>query len=115
TVGFKMTLAKLSLFIEADGLDIKDGTPLVRLVGEPEQSIMAVRNASGVADLRCRPLWREWSAVVRIRFDEDQFSATDVVNLLNRVGQQVGIGEGRPDSRESCGLGYGLFRLELDD
>jgi len=29
-----------------------------------------------------------------------------------RVGQQVGICEGRPDSKNSAGMGWGLFTLE---
>jgi hypothetical protein len=111
-VGFKMTLAKLSVFIEADDFDRIDGIPLVHFNGTPERLDMAVRNATGVADIRVRPMWRQWDANLRIRFDEDQFSATDVTNLLVRVGQQVGIGEGRPDSRESAGLGWGTFRVE---
>jgi hypothetical protein len=108
-VGFKMTLAKLSLFVEADGFDAIDGTPLIRITGEPEICEMAVRNATGVTDIRVRPLWREWSCKLRIRYDLDQFSRTDVANLLLRVGTQVGIGEGRPDSKSSTGLGFGLF------
>jgi len=111
-VGFKMTLAKLSVFVEADTFDRIDGIPLVHFNGEPERLDMAVRNATGVADIRVRPMWRTWDAKLRIRFDEDQFSAADVTNLLVRVGQQVGIGEGRPDSRESAGLGWGTFRVE---
>ena len=111
-VGFKMTLAKLSLFIEADGLDAIDGTPLVRINGEPEVSEMMVRNATGVADIRVRPLWREWNCKLRIRYDMDQFSRTDVANLLLRVGTQVGIGEVRPGRPPSTGLGPGLFRSE---
>lgn len=112
-VGYKMTHARMSIFIEADGLDIVDGTPLVKLLaGEPEVTKLAVRNQTGVLDIRVRPLWREWSADVRVRFDEDQFTASDVVNLLSRAGQQVGIGEGRPFSRQSNGLGFGLFTVE---
>lgn len=111
TVGFKMTLAKLSVFVEADDYDKLDNTPLVKIIGEPVRSDMVVRNATGVIDVRTRPQWPEWSASVRIRFDEDQFSLTDVANLLARVGQQVGIGEGRPDSRASAGLGFGLFDI----
>lgn len=110
-VGFKMTLAKLSVFVEADGIDRVDGVPLVKIEGEPEPNLMAVRNATGVADLRCRPMWKKWSVKLRVKFDEDQFSLQDVTNLLMRVGQQVGIGEGRPDSRESAGLGWGLFTI----
>jgi hypothetical protein len=111
-VGFKMTLAKLSLFVEADGFDERDGTPLVRLVaGEPEKTEMCVRNATGGPDIRVRPMWRTWGCVLRVRFDADQFSLVDVSNLLHRVGLQVGIGEGRPDSRQSAGLGYGMFEI----
>jgi hypothetical protein len=42
---------------------------------------------------------------------QSSFTANDVVNLIARVGLQVGIGEGRPDSKESAGLGYGLFEV----
>jgi hypothetical protein len=108
-VGFKMTLAKLSLFVESDGLDVVDGTPLIRIEGQPEICEMAVRNATGVCDIRVRPMWREWSCTLRVRYDMDQFTRTDVANLLLRVGTQVGIGEGRPDSKSSTGLGFGLF------
>ena len=109
--GFQMTRAKLSVFVLADGVDVVDGTPLIRIEGEPERSQMMVRNATGVPDIRVRPMWRKWAAVVRIRFDADQFTAQDVVNLLARVGMQVGIGEGRPDSKSSAGMGFGLFRI----
>lgn len=110
-VGFKMTLAKLSVFVKADGFDRIDGIPLIRFEGTPERTEMAVRNATGVADIRIRPMWREWTASVQISYDADQFSSTDVANLMSRVGLQVGIGEGRPDSRESAGLGWGTFEL----
>lgn len=113
-VGFKMTLAKLSIFIEADGYDRDEGTPLVKIiVGEPSISVMHVRNATGVVDMRARPMWGPgWEAVVRVTWDRDQFSLTDVTNLIARIGAQVGVGEGRPDSRDSAGLGYGLFQVK---
>lgn len=111
-VNFKMTLAKLSIFVEADGYDADDATPLVRIYGEPESYLSPVRNANGGTDLRTRAMWKSWKAVVRIRYDEDQFNIQDVTNLLARVGLQVGLGEGRPDSRGSNGLGFGLFELK---
>jgi len=112
-VGFQMTRAKMSVFIEPDGFDAEDGTPLVRLVAdEPEKTEMATRNATGVVDIRIRPMWRTWAAQVRLTFDGDQFTATDVTNLLARAGLQVGIGEGRPFSKSSAGMGFGLFRVE---
>lgn len=114
TVGFAMTLAKLSIFIEPDGYDAVDSMPLVKITqGEPKYVEHFVRNETGVADIRPRPMWAEgWEAKVRVRWDAEQFSATDIVNLLSRVGQQVGICEGRPDSKKSAGMGWGLFHVE---
>lgn len=112
-VGFKMTLAKLSVFIKADGYDRDDGTPLVRLVADPYERVdHPVRNATGVVDIRARPMWRDWKAVVTVSWDGDQFSLQDIANLLMRVGAQVGLLEGRPDSRASAGMGWGTFELE---
>jgi len=110
-VNFKMTIAKLSVFVEADGFDKDDATPLVRINGKPEHYESLVRNATGVADIRVRAMWRKWDATVRIKYDLDQFNLQDVTNLLLRVGIQVGLGEGRPDSKASAGLGFGLFEL----
>lgn len=112
-VGFYMTRAKLSIFVLPDGLDYIDKTPLVRIYGEPEMNVSPVRNASGVIDLRARALWETWECNVKVRFDEDQFSVVDVVNLFCRIGLQGGVGEGRPDGRDGNGCGNGLFRVEL--
>lgn len=112
-VGYKMTLAKLSLFIEADGHDVVDSVPLVRIWSdqEPEARMMHTRNTTGVIDLRVRPAWDVWRMHLTVRFDGDQFATRDVLNLISRVGLQVGVGEGRPDSRNSPGIGYGTFRV----
>jgi len=110
--GFKMTHAKMSIFVEADGRDAVDGAPLVRLdAGDPERVDMATRNATGVADIRVRPMWREWKLQATFRYDADQFTQEDVMNLIARAGEQVGIGEGRPYSKSSNGLGYGTFQI----
>lgn len=112
--GFAMTRAKLSIFVDAYAFDIDDNvTPLVQITkGSPEKLVAPVRNATGVVDIRARPMWRTgWEAIVPVSYDADQFTPRDVTNLMMRVGLQVGIGEGRPDSKESCGQGWGLFRL----
>jgi len=114
-LGFPMTLAKLSIFVEADGYETdRFGVqPLVRITkGTPKRTDFAVRNATGVADIRPRPMWEEgWEAVVTIRYDADQFTMQDVTNLLARMGMQVGIGAGRPDSTDSAGMGWGTFKI----
>lgn len=110
--GYKMTHAKLAFMVMADGYDRVDGAPLVRLTrGEAMPWTAPVRNQTGVADLRCRPLYREWEATLRIRYDAGALTDSDVVNLIARVGMQVGIGEGRPDSKDSAGIGFGLFDI----
>ena len=109
--GFQMTKAKLSVFVEPDGFDSDDGTPLVFLEGKPKMHQASVRLESGVASIAIRPMWETWTAKLRVRFDADQFSPSDVANLLLRAGLQVGIGEGRPDSKKSHGMGWGTFEI----
>lgn len=112
--GFHMTKAKLAVFVEADGYSGDDATPLIKITkGKPVYHETSVRLATGVIDLRARPMWHPgWEAKVRIRFDADMFTLQDVTNLLARVGVQVGIGEGRPDSKQSTGMGWGLFKIK---
>ena len=110
--GYQMTRAKMSIFILGDGFDRDDGMPLVKLIaGEAERTDLPVRNDNGSVDIRVRPMWREWGCVLRVRFDGDQFTASDAVNLIERAGHTVGVGEGRHFSKNSSGLGYGCFEV----
>lgn len=69
-----------------------------------------VKNASGVADLRYRPLFAPgWTAVVEIEFDPSNIKAGQVVNLLNRGGLHIGIGDGRPQKKTD--MGWGRFEV----
>jgi hypothetical protein len=117
TAGVVMTRAKLAVFVVEDGYDATTDEPLIKITkGEPYKTEKPVRNESGVVDIRARPTWdRGWEAIVTIRFDADMIGATDIINLLVRVGLQVGIGEGRPSSKKSNGLGWGLFDVETED
>ena len=112
TVGYKMTHAKLAAFVLADGYDVDDQTPLVRIYGEPHKHVTYARNDNGSVDIRVRPMWNEWHVALRVRYDSDMFSSRDIINLMMRVGAQVGIGEGRPDSKDSAGMGWGLFTID---
>lgn len=110
-VGFQMTKAKLAVFIEADDIDETDGMPLVKINGTPEKVEHYVRNETGVVDIRVRAMFRKWNIKLRVKYDADMFSLSDISNLLLRVGMQVGIGEGRPDGKRSAGMGWGTFQL----
>jgi hypothetical protein len=111
-VGFKMTLAKMSIFVVADGVDeIEPQIPLIRIYGEARKQEDMARVETGQPYVTVRAAYHDWKAKVRIKWDNDQFSLTDITNLLHRVGVQVGIGEGRPDSKNSAGMGWGTFEL----
>lgn len=111
-VGFKMTLAKLSIFVEADGYDeLEPQIPLIRIIGEPVKQEDMARVETGQPYVTIRAAYHNWKAKVVIRWDMDQFTLEDVSNLLARVGQQVGLCEGRPDSPNSAGMGWGLFTI----
>ena len=112
-VGFKMTLAKLSVFVEADGRDKEEPQfGLIRILGcKPVMQQDIARVETGQAYITIRAAYHDWKAKIRIRFDADQFTVQDVTNLLARAGQQVGIGEGRPDSKNSAGMGWGTFQI----
>lgn len=111
-VGFKMTLAKLGIFIRPDGFDRDEGSPLVKLNGEFRAVDHVVRlPSSGTSTVVRRPVFDQWTAIITVDFDGDMFSAADLYNLFMRVGLQVGVGEGRPDSKNSAGMGWGTFRI----
>jgi hypothetical protein len=111
-VGYKMTLAKLSIFVLADGVDATEPQiPLIRILGKCVKQEDIARVETGQPYVTVRAAFHDWKANVRLRWDADQFTVQDVTNLLARVGLQVGIGEGRPDSKNSCGMGWGLFEI----
>jgi len=111
-VNFKMTLAKLSIFVIADGYDAEEPqVPLIRIYGKATKQEDMARVETGQPYVTVRAAYHDWRAKITIRWDADQFSIEDIANLLARVGTQVGIGEGRPDSKNSAGMGWGTFEI----
>lgn len=110
--GEKMTMTKGAVFIEADGFDAEDGQPLVRIFGKPHRVDHYVRTEMGGIDIHSRPMWNEWTVILKIKIDNDVFSIQDATNLLMRAGIQIGVGEGRPGSKKSAGMGWGTFEIE---
>jgi len=112
-VGYPMTKAKMTIFILPDGFDEDDEQPLIRIHGgDPRPLEMPVRQADGSTNIAVRPAWRTWKLTFTIRWDADQFAAQDVLNLLSRAGVQCGIGAGRPYSKNSNGLGFGVWEVQ---
>jgi hypothetical protein len=96
-----MTGVRVALFVRGEGPDM-----LVELDGaEPKMREDPVRNSSGVADLRYRPLYWPWSATLHIVYIKNQFSLDSLIALVD-AGGNVGVGEWRPE--------FGTFRVRED-
>jgi len=65
---------------------------------------------TGVADLRYRPEYIEWSIPIEVSFPTNQFTPQAVVNLLRHAGRYVGLGENRPEK----GGQWGMFDVESE-
>lgn len=92
--GMAMTDAKTSFRVEGD-LVVIDGTPHMR------QDM--VRLQGKTADVRFRGAFKDWSAVLPIVYDEDIITVEDIVNLVQRAGFSVGVGEWRQERGGNCG------------
>jgi hypothetical protein len=99
--------------VVAEGFEARDGSPMVRILGcKAIHDTRPGRNDGGGIDMRNRPRYDGWHARLKIQYDADLLSAQDVLNLLARAGVSVGIGDGRPSSPNSNGLGFGTFEVE---
>ena len=76
----------------------------VRIHGTPTIREDMVRVGMGVADLRYRGEFREWSVVLPIRFNTAVFTHEQIINLFNLGGFACGIGEWRPERGGSFGM-----------
>lgn len=110
--GIAMTMARMTVFVVQDGWDEKEPqVPLVRIHGEPVMQTDMARTTTGEPIIAVRAAYHDWLAKVTLRWDDDQLHLSDICNLLQRAGAQVGIGEGRPFSKKSAGMGWGTFEL----
>lgn len=83
---------------QAFHVESPDGDALVRIDGDPPvMRTDSVTVGQGSADLRYRPEFKNWSAVLRIRYNAGVLSASQIVNLINLAGFAVGVGEWRPE------------------
>ena len=104
--GINMTDARQMFFILPDGRDVVHQIPCVRIYGEPVMRTDEVKVQQSM-DLRYRPEFPEWTATLRIEYDEDNISPSSIGSLLHRAGMSVGIGEWRPEKSGD----FGRFEL----
>ncbi len=111
-VDFKMVMAKITIWVEAEGYS-HENTGLVRIrKSKPEFFKTAVRNTGGGMDIRARAMFAVgWECTVKVRFNADVFQAEDIANLMMHAGLCVGVGDGRDLSKKSNGMGWGNWML----
>lgn len=99
--GVTMTALKQYLFFTGDPGN--DGRAMTRIIGEPklrEDVVTVGRNGS---DLRYRPEFKEWSAVLAVRYVTSALTQGSVLSLIDAGGMGVGVGEWRPEKNGDFG------------
>jgi hypothetical protein len=121
-----MTDLRRMIFVNGEpGTDQANRTLLVPVWGEwtgeesalvPATAVMRqdyARNETGVADIRFRPEYWPWSAVLEVVWVRNSLTLESVIALVDAAGF-AGIGEWRPASKESNPGSYGTFRVPDD-
>ncbi len=104
--GVKMTELRAALHVVGEGLD-----QLIRIIGDgPRMREDTVRVGMGIADLRYRAEYTEWSAELVVNFIPSMISVESVVAIVDAAGLG-GIGEWRP-SKAKTGI-YGTFQVAV--
>lgn len=113
--GLPMTLAKRMIFVRAQGYT-EGGQELVRVYGDHEMHEAMVRiDSGGTADIRFRPIYKEWSIKLEIEFLASVISAEQVLNLLELAGFVEGLCEHRPGAPKSNTGNLGRFAIKRKD
>ena len=99
--------ARLLFFVS--GVENKE---LVRIIAheEPFMREDVVRLAQEQTNLRYRAEFPKWSAEILIEYNAEMIDAADIINLLDRAGCSMGIGEWH--QRYMGGNTFGQFEVE---
>lgn len=102
--GKSVTMAGLRQFLFIRGLlTDSDTQQLVEIEGEPRMREDAVRFGGRSTDLRYRPEFREWKAVLDVTYAKSAISQASVLSLIDAGGTFVGVGEWRPEKHGEFG------------
>lgn len=104
--GKDVKMTELRQFLFMHGILTKaDPQQLVEINGEPEmrEDIVRLGGMSRSADLRYRPMFPTWSAVLKVTFVSSALSESSVLSLIDAGGLGIGVGEWRPEKRGEFG------------
>jgi len=100
-LGYVMTDLKGWFFIEPDEKE----TNLVEIIGTHQMRTDMVRIGMGTADVRYRPEYQTWGAVLTINYNSKSISIEQIAELLALAGFSCGIGEWRPEKSATGNFG----------
>jgi hypothetical protein len=109
--GKSIKMTELKQFIFMRGVLTKaDPQQLVEIVGQPEmrEDVVRLGGMNRSADLRYRPEFKQWSAVLDVTFVQSSLSQGSVLSLIDAAGLGVGVGEWRPERRGE----FGCFTID---
>ncbi len=109
-IGIEKTLLRKSLFIIADAVS-ESGEPLCLMdTLEPTMREDVVRVGMGSTDLRYRPEFKTWAIELTLQYDGEALTPENILNIFQRAGFGVGLGEWRPEKAGE----YGRFAIDTD-
>jgi hypothetical protein len=103
-----LKMTELRQFLFVNGEPSKDGQLLIPIVGESIMREDVTRVARGGTDLRYRPQFTEWSAVLPVTYVKSALTRDSVVSLIDAGGMGVGVGEWRPEKKGD----FGTFEVD---
>lgn len=107
TKQLSMTMLRVAIHVAGEGPE-----DLVKLDAKaPIMHEGTVRNASGVADLRYRPLFEKWGAILEITYPPSVLSIDSVIALVDASGLG-GVGDWRPSSPKSFTGHFGTYTID---
>lgn len=57
------------------------------------------------------PQFHDWSCVLKLKYEANTITPTDIVNLVNYAGFYIGLGAWRPKCRDGGSGEYGMYQV----
>jgi hypothetical protein len=109
--GKDVSMTSLRQFMFFHGqLSDNDPQSLIEIVGEPRmrEDVVRLGGPSRSADLRYRPEFPEWSAILTVTYVNSSLARESVLSLVDAGGMGIGVGEWRPEKRGE----FGTYRVD---
>ena len=111
--GVTMTSLKQAIFIEGPEGPAQTLLPITFSTCNMREDV--VRNESGVADIRHRAEYTDWSCEFKLHVVQNVITVVQAMQLLSMAGFAVGLHEWRPAGKNGLGGPFGRFEIVTDD